>query len=84
MMVYGYCRIRTKQQSIERQVRNILAEYPKAKLYKEAFTGTKLDRPDFKKLLDSAVPEYFLSSKNLVLDFQTGLHSSESFSFLYL
>ena len=63
MMVYGYCRIRTKQQSIERQVRNILAEYPKAKLYKEAFTGTKLDRPEFKKLLDSAAPEYFLSSK---------------------
>ena len=63
MMVYGYCRIRTKQQSIERQVRNILAEYPKAKLYKEAFTGTKLDRPEFKKLLASAVPEYFLSSK---------------------
>ena len=54
MMVYGYCRISTKQQSIERQVRNILAEYPKAKLYKEAFTGTKLDRPEFKKLLDSA------------------------------
>ena len=53
-MVYGYCRISTKQQSIERQVRNILAEYPKAKLYKEAFTGTKLDRPEFKKLLDSA------------------------------
>lgn len=42
MMVYGYCRISTKQQSIERQVRNILAEYPKAKLYNEAFTGTKL------------------------------------------
>ena len=54
MMVYGYCRISTKQQSIERQVQNILAEYPKAKLYKEAFTGTKLDRPEFKKLLDSA------------------------------
>ena len=42
MMVYGYCRISTKQQSIERKVRNLLAEYPKAKLYKEAFTGTKL------------------------------------------
>ena len=36
MMVYGYCRISTKQQSIERQVRNILAEYPKARLYNEA------------------------------------------------
>lgn len=50
-MIYGYCRISTKQQNIERQIRNILAEYPKAKLYKEAYTGTKLERPEFEKLL---------------------------------
>lgn len=49
--VYGYARISTAQQSIERQVRNIIAEYPNAKLYQEAFTGTKIDRPEFSKLL---------------------------------
>ena len=29
-MTYGYCRISTKKQSLERQVRNIKAEYPDA------------------------------------------------------
>ena len=27
MCIYGYCRISTKQQSIERQIRNIEGEY---------------------------------------------------------
>ena len=30
MSVYGYCRISTPQQNIERQVRNITAAYPTA------------------------------------------------------
>lgn len=51
-MVYGYVRISTKKQNIERQVRNILREYPKAKIYEEIYTGTKLDnRKEFQKLL---------------------------------
>lgn len=48
--LYGYCRISTKQQSIERQERNILKDYPNAIILKEAFTGTKIDRPLFTKL----------------------------------
>ena len=51
MRIYGYCRISTRRQSIDRQVRNILREYPDAILYEEAFTGTKLDRPKFQLLL---------------------------------
>lgn len=50
-MIYGYCRISTKQQSIERQERNILAEYSNVIILKEAYTGTKIDRPQFNKLL---------------------------------
>lgn len=51
--IYGYCRISTNKQNIERQVRNIVKEYPKVnKIYKEAFTGTKTDRPKFKELLN--------------------------------
>lgn len=50
-MIYGYCRISRKQQSIERQERNILAEYSNAIILKEAYTGTKIDRPQFNKLL---------------------------------
>lgn len=50
-MIYGYCRISTKQQSIDRQERNILAEYNNAIIIKESFTGTRIDRPLFIKLL---------------------------------
>ena len=49
--VYGYCRISTRKQSIERQERNIKAEYGNAIIFKEAYTGTKIDRPVFTKLL---------------------------------
>lgn len=41
MRKYGYCRISTKKQSIERQVRNIKAKYPDAIMVKEVYTGTK-------------------------------------------
>ncbi len=51
-MIYGYCRISTAKQSIERQIRNILAYDSTAIVYQEAFTGTKLyERKEFTKLL---------------------------------
>lgn len=51
--VYGYCRISTKKQSIDRQVRNILALYPSADIRKEIYTGTKLEgRVEFNDILD--------------------------------
>lgn len=51
-MIYGYARISTKKQNIERQVRNIIAAYPDSKdhIYQEAYTGTTTDRPKFDKL----------------------------------
>lgn len=49
-MVIGYCRKSRKNQSIDRQVRNILAEYPNATIVKETFTGTKIDRPEWVKI----------------------------------
>ena len=51
MMIYGYCRISTNKQSIERQVRNIERDYPNAKIIKEVYTGTKINRIEFNKLL---------------------------------
>ena len=52
MCVYGYCRISRKSQNIERQVRNIIVEYPTAHIVKEAFTGTKIQgRKELDKLL---------------------------------
>lgn len=56
-MIYGYCRISTKQQSIDRQERNILAEYNNAIIIKESYTGTKIDRPLFTKLLKTIKTE---------------------------
>lgn len=55
-MTYGYCRISTKQQSIERQIRNIIATYPDAKIYEEAYTGTKIERPAFDEMLGKLKP----------------------------
>ena len=50
--VYGYCRISTKKQNIERQERNIKEEYPGSIIIKEEYTGTKIDgRKEFNKLL---------------------------------
>lgn len=54
--IYGYCRISTPQQIMDRQVRNILRAYPTAVLYEEAYTGTKIDRPKFKTLLRMVKP----------------------------
>lgn len=51
---YGYCRISRKTQNIDRQVRNILAAYPEAKIYKEVFTGTKLQG---RKTLDTLLKQ---------------------------
>ena len=50
--IFGYCRISRPQQSIDRQVRNIKKEYPTAYIMSEAFTGTKMDRPEWNKLLN--------------------------------
>lgn len=50
MSIYGYCRISTAKQSIDRQVRNIRAEYPTAHIVQEAYTGTSILRPEWSKL----------------------------------
>lgn len=55
--VYGYARISTKKQSIERQVRNIKEAYPDAVILQEAYTGTKVQgRKELDKLLRTVKP----------------------------
>lgn len=50
--VYGYARVSTKTQNIDRQVENIQNFNCDSVIYKEKFTGTKLDgRIEFQKLL---------------------------------
>ena len=51
-MIYGYCRISTGKQNIERQVRNILKVFPMAEIKQEVYTGTKYNgRKIFEQLL---------------------------------
>lgn len=50
--IYGYCRVSTKSQKLERQIHNIKKAFPIAIIYKEKFTGTKIyGRDEFNKLL---------------------------------
>lgn len=49
-MIYGYCRISTAKQSIERQIRNIKSPYPEAVIIQEIFTRTRIDRKEWQKL----------------------------------
>lgn len=53
-MEYGYTRISTPRQNIERQVRNIQSDYPSAIIVREIFTGTKFQgRKEMDKLLNT-------------------------------
>lgn len=55
--VYGYARISTKQQNIDRQIRNIKATYPGAVIVQETYTGTKFDgREKFDRMCKQLKP----------------------------
>ena len=57
----GIARISTSKQNIERQVRNIREAYPKAKIIRETYTGTKLEgRKDFENVIKRATKGYRL------------------------
>ncbi len=49
--IYGYCRISTSRQNIDRQVRNIKEKYPDALIVKETYLGRYIERPMFERLL---------------------------------
>lgn len=54
--VYGYCRISTAKQSIDRQIRNIKDYDNNAIIIREAYSGTTQDRPEWLKLLKHINP----------------------------
>lgn len=55
-MVYGYARVSTAKQNIERQIRSIKEYDPNALILKEKYTGTTLERPEWKKLMKVIKP----------------------------
>ena len=50
MAVFGYVRVSTRKQKLDRQITNILSSYPSAIIKKEHFTGTTVNRPEWDKL----------------------------------
>ena len=72
-ITYGYCRISTSRQNIERQVRNIQAVYPDAVIVREVFTGTKFQgRKELEKILRVVNP-----SDKIVFDSVSRMSRSE-------
>lgn len=54
---YSYARISRKTQKIERQIENLTKAYPDARIYQEAYTGTRTEgRREFKKMLSVVKP----------------------------
>ena len=54
-MIYGYCRISTAKQSLQRQEKNILQAEPSAEIVREVYTGRTSLRPEWTKLKKKAI-----------------------------
>ena len=48
--VWGYARVSTDRQRVERQIDNIKQAYPDAVVIQEEYTGSTIDRPKWKTL----------------------------------
>lgn len=53
-VIWGYARKSKPKQDITRQLRNILAYNPEAKIIEEAYTGTTINRKEWNKLFTAA------------------------------
>ena len=51
IMIYAYCRVSTPHQRLERQITNITELYPKATIFREFYTGTTQNRPNWERLM---------------------------------
>lgn len=57
MRIYGYCRVSTQKQNIQRQIDNIKTRYPLAEVITEEYTGTSMNRPEWNKLYKTVLRE---------------------------
>lgn len=75
---YGYCRISTPKQNIDRQERNILERFPSAHIIKEVYTGTKTEgRKEWNKLY-KLVKQESASGKEITIIFDSVSRMSRS------
>lgn len=56
MCKYGYVRVSTLKQKVERQIANIKKVYPAAVIIDESYTGTSMDRPKWNRLIKALKP----------------------------
>lgn len=66
--IYGYARVSTQHQSIDRQVRNIQQAFPSAFVVQEHYTGTTTRRPQWERL-HRCVLQDVQSGKKVVIVF---------------
>ena len=69
--VFGYARISTPNQSIERQIRNIKEYDSTAIIYSEAYTGTKTDRPEWIRLLKTIKRQISIGNRDITIVFDS-------------
>ena len=55
MKYYGYARISTKKQSLDRQIENICKYEQKAEISRETYSGTTSNRPEWQKLKNKLI-----------------------------
>ena len=55
-IIFGYARISTRKQKIERQIENIKKSYPDAMIFQDEYTGTRMDRPAFQRMMKQVQP----------------------------
>lgn len=67
-IIFGYARISTKKQKTERQIDNIIHEFPDAIIISEEYTGTTTDRPKWNKLVEMVKREV-IKGTNVTLVF---------------
>ena len=48
--IFGYCRVSTKNQHLDRQISNIKEQFPGSIIFSEYYTGTTSNRPQWEKL----------------------------------
>ena len=82
-MIYGYCRISTGKQSIDRQIRNIKSAWSDAVIVEEIYTGTRFQGRDKLDKIIKEYPETFdwmkMQADRLYMSLSKVLHEYEDF-----
>lgn len=76
MKVFGYARVSTPGQDLQRQIRNIQKEDPEATIIKEKYSARTQDRPEWRKLYAS-----LQAGDKLILDSVSRMSRSEEEGF---